>query len=116
MSRERAWLLDMLQAAQDIVEISSGLTAEAFVQSKLHHHAILRLLMVLGEAAKHVPAAVRDSHPEIPWRRISGMRDVLIHGYFRVDLPLAWRIVSRDVPALVEHLPPLIGPNPDSAS
>jgi uncharacterized protein with HEPN domain len=53
--RERTWLLDMLQAAQEIVELSAGLTLEAFLQSKLHHHAIVRLLMILGEAAKHVP-------------------------------------------------------------
>jgi uncharacterized protein with HEPN domain len=62
--------------------------------------ALVRLLEIIGEAARRVSVGLRESHPEIPWAEIAGTRDRLIHGYFDVDLDIVWGIVTQDLPAL----------------
>jgi uncharacterized protein with HEPN domain len=108
MWRDAAWLLDMLRAARKALGHVRGLTEAEFMASSLHQDAILRQLTILGEAAKRVSAEFRDSHPEIPWKRVAGFRDVVVHDYFRVDLPEVWRIVQTDLPPLVAQLGPLV--------
>ena len=66
--------------------------------------AIVRLLEILGEAAKGVSEQVRQEYPAIPWRQIAGTRDRLIHGYFDVDYDIVWKIVSMDLAPVVEKL------------
>jgi uncharacterized protein with HEPN domain len=62
--------------------------------------AVLRKLEIIGEAVKHLSAELRAENNDIPWRQIAGMRDMLIHDYFGVDLELVWNVVERDLPAL----------------
>lgn len=111
MWRDLAWVLDMLQASRKILEYAVGLNEERFRTSGLHQDAILRQLTIVGEAAKRVSVELRASHPEVPWRQISGFRDVVVHEYARVDLQEVWRIVREDLPDLVTLLEPLIPPN-----
>lgn len=66
--------------------------------------ALTRLMEVFGEAASRVPTETRGRHPEIPWKAVVGLRNVLIHGYDSIDLDILWRVLSEDVPTL---LPPL---------
>lgn len=66
--------------------------------------ALTRLLEILGEAANRVPLEQQSAHPGIPWRRLIGLRNRLIHDYDRVDLDILWEIVTRDLPPLVEAL------------
>jgi uncharacterized protein with HEPN domain len=65
---------------------------------------------VLGETAKRVSPDFRDAHPEIPWRKIMGLRNVVVHEYFHVDVRRAWKIASRDIPELINALEPLVPP------
>ncbi len=70
--------------------------------------ALVRLLEIIGEAARGVSAATRESHPGIAWSQMAGMRDRLIHGYFDVNLDIVWDTVSHDLPPLVAQLEQLL--------
>ena len=82
MWRDPAWVLDMLQAASKALEYAHGLTEDQYRASSRDQDAIIRQLTIVGEAAKRVSPEFRAEHPEIPWRKIAGFRDVLVHDYF----------------------------------
>ncbi len=63
-----------------------------------------RNLEIMGEAVKGLSQATRDSHPEVPWKKITATRDRVIHGYFGVDLDIVWEIVEKELPALREKI------------
>ena len=71
---------------------------DAFMTTTHWQDAVVRQLEIIGEAAKRISEEVRSKYPDIPWRRIAGMRDVLIHDYMTVDLSLVWEVVHRDLP------------------
>jgi len=110
MWRDFAWLLDMLTASRKALAYAHGLSKAAFLASSLHQDAILRQLTIVGEAAKRVSAEFVASHPEVPWRKVAGFRDVVVHDYFRIDLDEVWRIIQEDLSALVVMLEPLVPP------
>ena len=110
MWRDEAWLLDMLQACRKALQHVEGLGEHRFHVSPLHQDAIIRQLTILGEAAKQVSPELRDAHPGIPWKKIAGFRDVVVHAYFRVDLDQVWRIVQQDLPRLAATLGQLVPP------
>ncbi|MFL6289455.1 MAG: DUF86 domain-containing protein [Thermoanaerobaculia bacterium] len=110
MSRDDAVLLDMVNAAQRIVEFKQGMDKQGFLQDTKTQSAILHQLMILGEACKRLSLETRGRAPQIPWRLIAGMRDNLIHEYDDVDLEEIWKTADRDVPALVAELRRLSGP------
>lgn len=103
-SEDDVRLRHMLDAARKAVEFTHlGRRADLDTDEKLAL-ALLRLLEVLGEAAKSVSQECQHKHSAIPWRQIAGTRDRLIHGYFDVDLDIVWSIVSSDLPALIVQL------------
>lgn len=104
---EREWgfyLEDMLQFCLKVQEYSEGLDRQDFEYDGLRYDAILRNLELIGEAATHVPAEVRDSHPGIPWRQVIATRNRLIHGYLGIDNDTLWSIVQDDIRPLIEQL------------
>lgn len=64
--------------------------------------ATIRQLEIIGEATKHLSSEIRDGHPQVPWRRIAGFRDILIHDYMGVDLEAVWDVVEQHIPTLKE--------------
>ena len=110
MRRDDAYLLDMLLAARDAVEFAAGLTFPQFQQSRLNQNAILKAIEIIGEAAACVSTDTKEAHPEIPWSKIIGMRNRLVHAYFEVNLGRVWQTVQRDVPHLIPLLEPLVPP------
>lgn len=66
--------------------------------------AVIRQLEIIGEATKNLSDGLRSAHPEIPWRRIAGLRDVLIHGYMGVDLAAVWEITQKNLPDLERRI------------
>jgi len=109
MSRDDAVLLDMINAAQRIVDFKQGMDRQSFLEDAKTQSAVLHQLMILGEACKRLSTETRDRAPQIPWRLIAGMRDNLIHEYDDVDLEETWKTADRDVPALLVELRRLSG-------
>jgi uncharacterized protein with HEPN domain len=96
----RSWelfLQDMLEAARKIIRYTGSRKVEDFVADEMAYDATLRNLEVLGEAAKAMPENVRQRYPEVDWRGIAGLRDILAHAYFTLDNATLWKIVRTDV-------------------
>ncbi len=105
MSRElRLFLEDMRHACEKVIRYAQPLTCEQFVAQEQVFDAVMRNLEIIGEAAKHIPSDIRSQYPAVDWRRIAGLRDVVIHEYFGVDIEIVWDVVTREVPALLEQL------------
>lgn len=106
-SAQREWrfyLDDMMGFAQKVVAYTDGLDQATFIASGLNYDATVRNLELIGEAATHVPAAIRVANPQIPWRLIIATRNRLIHGYLGIDNDTLWSIIRSDIPALLPHL------------
>jgi len=96
---ERAYLEHILRCIQRISEDSSGGREAVFASTTLQD-AILRNLQVLCESTQRLTEATKSRRPEADWRAISGLRNVLVHDYFDVDLETIWTIIQRDLPVL----------------
>ena len=113
MWRDDSLLLDMLVAARHARSFVHDLDEKAFLASKLHQDAVVRELEVLGEAAARVSDDVRAEHPDIPWPQIVGLRNRLIHEYFRVQLDVVWSVVANELPSLIEQMEAIVPPEVD---
>ena len=106
-SSKREWrfyLDDMIGFAEKVATYTEGMDQERFVTSGLNYDATVRNLELLGEAATHIPEAIRLAEPQIPWRLIIATRNRLIHGYLGIDNDTLWSIIRIDVPALLPQL------------
>jgi len=106
--REQTRLRHMLDAARKARAFMEGRTRDDLDSDEMLMLAIVRLLEILGEAAKAVPDEIKQQRSDIPWRQISGTRDRLIHGYYSVDLDIVWMIVDQDLPPLIQALEALL--------
>ena len=110
MSRRSAELLleDILEAAEKIGRYTARLNKEDFTKDEKTIDAVVRNLQIIGEAASRLPPVFRQEHQHIPWPKIVGLRNRVIHQYFGVDSEIVWEIVRSDLPALKEQLANLL--------
>lgn len=100
----RFYLDDMIAFAEKVIAYTDGFDQTAFVSSGLNYDATIRNLELIGEAASHIPNAIRDGNPDLPWRLVIAVRNRLIHGYLGIDNDTLWSIIESDVPALLPEL------------
>lgn len=96
----RDYLIDILESALEVEVFIAGMSFDDFFRDKKTINAVIRSLEVMGEAAKRVPEGIRANYPEIPWKRMAGMRDKLIHEYAGVDLETVWDVATEELPAI----------------
>lgn len=87
----------------------AGDSRERFMRSQLRIDATVRQIGNIGEAAKNLSIAARNLAPEIPWKEVAGMRDIVIHEYFGVSPDIVWNTVTKDVPRLLRVAERLLG-------
>jgi len=110
-NRDEARLWHMLDAAQKAISFTQGHPRTDLDSDELLALAVVRLVEILGEAAKNVSQDLKDQTPQIAWRQMAGTRDRLSHAYFDVNLDIIWDIVTNDLPLLVPQLEILLSEN-----
>jgi uncharacterized protein with HEPN domain len=100
----RLYLDDMRAAAEKVLRFTQGLDLARFVDDEKTFDAVVRNLEIIGEAAKHMPAEVQARYPEVEWRSIAGLRDIVAHEYFGIDEDILWDIIVNQAPQLLEHV------------
>ena len=102
------FLNDIGDSCNRIVEYSQGLGRDEVFNDKMRFDGILHNFHVIGEAVKRLPDEFREAHPDIPWKDIAGMRDIIAHAYFALDLDILWVGITQDIPLLLERVGDLI--------
>ncbi len=102
--RDAAYLWDMLQAANEAVEMMEHHDLASFLENRVLLRAAERIVDIIGESARNVSANGREATPDIPWREIIGQRNILAHEYGQIDHELLYNTIVNDIPELIRHL------------
>jgi uncharacterized protein with HEPN domain len=99
------YLQDILQACEDILEFTEAVdSGDEFLNDRRTYLAVVRSLEVIGEAARQMPRSFSEKHPEIPWREVASLRNVIAHEYFGLDSDIIWDIIQTQIPELFEKI------------
>lgn len=96
----KTYFEDIITAVNKIERYTKDMTKEDLESDELVQDAVVRNLEVIGEAVKKIPDDVRDSHRDIPWKKIAGLRDILIHEYFGVNMNIVWDVIKNKLQPL----------------
>lgn len=94
------YVQDIVDAIKDIESFIKGMAFEQFKKDRKTINAVVRSIEVIGEASKKIPATITSKYPGVPWKKMAGMRDKLIHEYFGIVLEILWTVANRDIRGL----------------
>jgi uncharacterized protein with HEPN domain len=100
----RDYLQDIYDALAEVAIFIDGMTYQDFLKDKKTINAVIRSIEVIGEASKQLPKAVKDKNPSIPWKKMTGMRNKVIHEYFGVDTEIVWKTAKKQIPTLKKKI------------
>jgi len=100
----KIFLEHILESINLIEKYVKDKNKDDFLKSTQLQDAIIRRIEIIGEAIKNIPDSFRETYPIIPWKQITGMRDILSHQYFGVDLDLTWEVIKEDLPKLKKQI------------
>jgi uncharacterized protein with HEPN domain len=103
-NRDGAYIEDIHDSVKRLVQYTSGVAFAAFSTNEILQDAVLRRLSVIGEAAACLSPEYKSKMPAVPWKRVIGFRNLVVHRYWAVDLTIVWRIVTEEIPILIEAL------------
>jgi uncharacterized protein with HEPN domain len=112
MSRDKTYLADILNAAQSIRRFVDGVDKEQFLANEEKYEAVNRKFEIIGEAARRLSPEARQELPDIPWKLLTAMRNILIHDYDDVNLNLVWQTAKIDLPPMIAKLEELLAKSP----
>ena len=116
MDRDRLFLRDILAAAEAIATFITGHTEESFVADDMCRSAVLQKLHIIDEASKNLSDELKARHPHVPWRRMTGLRNVVAHRYFSIDWTQIWNTSRNQVPTTRTEFAEILATEfPDSA-
>ena len=113
MFRDKASLIDIYEAGASIVQSTQGLALDELRLDSTKLKAVLYDLIVIGEATKRLSPEFRDRHSEMPWKKMAGLRDVVVHQYDGIDFDLLWEAIKMVLPEVLKKLSLLIAANGD---
>lgn len=100
----RIFIEDILESIEKIERYTKEMGREEFFKEDETQDAVMRRLEIIGEAVKNIPDDFKESYPRIAWKKIAGMRDILIHGYFGINLERVWETIEGDIPNLKKEI------------
>jgi uncharacterized protein with HEPN domain len=112
MFKDNALLDDILQAAKAIHRFTRGVSLDDFKANEEKYEAVNRKFEIIGEASRRLSPEARSTFPEIPWKLITAMRNILVHDYNDVDLHVVWDTAHRNIPPLIERLEAYLAAHP----
>lgn len=98
----KVYFIDILESIERIEEYTKDISEKEFYMNVQLQDSILRRLSIIGEAVKNISSDIKEKYPMVPWKQIAGMRDILIHKYFGVNLKRVWSVIEKDLPELKE--------------
>ena len=103
----RAWefrVADIVDSIEKILSYTAGMSFEQFRKDSKTIDAVIRNFTIIGEAARHIPDDIVQSHPEIPWREMADLRNIIVHEYSGVNEKIIWETIQTDLPGLLSSL------------
>ncbi len=100
----KLFIKDIIEAVESIEKFVSGMSFEGFVEDDKTLSAVIRKFEIIGEATRNIPDWIKEKYPRIPWKRMVGMRNRLIHGYFGIDHKLVWATIKIELPRVKPQL------------
>jgi len=110
MSRDDTYLVDILESAKIAMDYILGKSWDDFYDDIQCQDAVVRRIEIIGKAARRVSQETRDKHPQIPWREMTSMRNLVIHEYDVVDINQVWDTAQNKIPPLIEELAKIVPP------
>jgi uncharacterized protein with HEPN domain len=104
MKENKVYIDHILDCINNILSYTEGMDEDSFNKNFMVQDAVVRNFQIIGEATKRIKADFKTAHPEVPWKKMTGMRDKLIHDYFQVDLETVWNTITKDIPSLHIYL------------